>query len=139
MTTITVNALGDQCPIPVVKTIKAMGRMSEAGVVETLVDNEVAVQNLTKLAKSKGLAVSREKLEEKRFAVRITVEDPSVVGGDTSSVNCQLELFSLEDSSCGPAHPFTVRVEAYRVNFDCVETVSHGFFHCFCVFFRISQ
>ena len=91
MANITVNAMGDQCPIPVVKTIKAIGRMSEAGTVETLVDNAVAVQNLTKLAKSKGLAVSSEKLEEKRFVVRIAVEDPSAVQGDTADVSCQLD------------------------------------------------
>ena len=91
MATVTVNAVGDQCPIPVVKTIKAMGRMTEAGVVETFVDNEIAVQNLTKLAKGKGLAVSSEKLEEKRFVVRITVEDPSAVSTDTGDVSCQLD------------------------------------------------
>ena len=48
---ITVNAMGDACPIPVVKTKNAIRELGEAGgVVETLVDNEIAVQNLTKMA-----------------------------------------------------------------------------------------
>ena len=48
--TIKVNAMGDACPIPVVKTQKAMQELGGAGTVETLVDNETAVQNLGKLA-----------------------------------------------------------------------------------------
>ena len=45
---ITVNAMGDACPIPVVKTKTAIKEMGSAGgSVETLVDNEIAVQNLT--------------------------------------------------------------------------------------------
>ena len=45
---ITVNAMGDACPIPVVKTKNAIRELGEAGgVVETLVDNEIAGGNLT--------------------------------------------------------------------------------------------
>ena len=43
--TIKVNAMGDACPIPVVKTQKAMQELGGAGTVKTLVDNETAVQN----------------------------------------------------------------------------------------------
>ena len=42
-----VNAMGDACPIPVVKTKNAIKELIGAGMVETLVDNEIAVQNLT--------------------------------------------------------------------------------------------
>ena len=41
--TIKVNAMGDGCPIPVVKTQKAMQELGGTGTVETLVDNETAV------------------------------------------------------------------------------------------------
>lgn len=37
-----VNAMGDACPIPVVKTKNAIKELSGAGMVETLVDNEIA-------------------------------------------------------------------------------------------------
>ena len=50
--TIKVNAMGDACPIPVVKTQKAMQELGGAGTVETLVDNETAVQNLGPKPKS---------------------------------------------------------------------------------------
>ena len=55
---IQVNALGDACPIPVVKTKNAIKELGGSGVVETMVDNEIAVQNLTKMANQKGYRVS---------------------------------------------------------------------------------
>ncbi len=70
---IEVNAMGDACPIPVVKTQKAMQELGGAGTVETLVDNETAVQNLGKLAASRGCASKTEKLGENQYRVTITV------------------------------------------------------------------
>ena len=55
---ITVNAIGDTCPIPVVKTKKAIEALTQPDTVETLVDNEVAVENLKKMAAQKVIAVS---------------------------------------------------------------------------------
>lgn len=69
-----VNAMGDACPIPVVKTKNAIRELGEAGgVVETLVDNEISVQNLTKMANQKGYGVKSEKLGENQFKVVMTV------------------------------------------------------------------
>ena len=49
-----VDARGDTCPLPVVKAKKAISELKGAGEVEVLVDNEIAVQNLTKMAQQKG-------------------------------------------------------------------------------------
>ena len=58
----TVDAMGDACPIPVVKTKKVIEELkAQGGTVETFVDNEIAVQNLTKLGKSSGYSVLSEK------------------------------------------------------------------------------
>ena len=76
MANVVVNAVGDQCPIPVVKATKALKAMTEAGTVEVHVDNEIAVQNLTRLASSKGLKSFAEKKEEKLFIVKITLDKP---------------------------------------------------------------
>ena len=43
--------------------------------VETLVDNEIAVQNLTKMAGQKGYGVKSEKLAPGRFKVTMTIGD----------------------------------------------------------------
>ena len=70
---IEVNAMGDACPIPVVKTLNAMKKLNGAGTVQTLVDNKTAVENLTRLAESKGCAIETEQLGEKEYRVTITV------------------------------------------------------------------
>ena len=70
---IQVNALGDACPIPVVKTKKAIEQLGGSGVVETLVDNEIAVQNLTKMANQKGYKVSSKKLADQQYQVVMEV------------------------------------------------------------------
>ena len=53
-----VDARGDACPLPVVKAKKAIAELKGAGEVEVLVDNEIAVQNLTKMAQQKGYQYS---------------------------------------------------------------------------------
>ena len=58
---IKVNALGDTCPIPVIKTKKAMESVNGPETIEVLVDNEIAVSNVTKLASSKNAEVSFRK------------------------------------------------------------------------------
>ena len=69
---IQVNAMGDACPIPVVKTLRALKELNGAGTVQTLVDNRVAVENLTRLAESKGCTIETEQLGEKEYRVTIT-------------------------------------------------------------------
>ena len=59
-----VDARGDACPLPVVKAKRAISELKGAGQVEILVDNEIAVQNLTKMAQQKGYQYSAEKLAE---------------------------------------------------------------------------
>ena len=71
---ITINAIGDTCPIPVVKTKKAIEKLEKPDTVETLVDNEIAVENLKKMASQMGFAVSDSKINS-GYSVKITVHD----------------------------------------------------------------
>jgi len=83
--------MGDACPIPVVKTKDAIKSLGAAGgVVETSVDNEIAVQNLTKMAKQKGYGVKSEKLGEDQFKVTMTVGENAAPAEDTEPVSCIL-------------------------------------------------
>ena len=86
---ITVNAIGDACPIPVVKTLNALKELKGPDVIETLVDNEIAVQNLTRMAAQKGCAVKSEKLGDKEFKVTITVGEVLSAAGE-EEVSCIL-------------------------------------------------
>ena len=71
---ITVNAMGDNCPIPVIKTKKAMQALTGPETIEVLVDNEIAVQNVSKMASSGGGKVSSEKLGENEYKIVIAME-----------------------------------------------------------------
>ena len=73
----TVDALGDKCPVPVVKAKKALATM-ETGTLEMLVDNETSVKNLTSFAKSQKCDVSSEQLEEEKYSVKIVKTEASV-------------------------------------------------------------
>lgn len=76
---IRVNALGDTCPIPVVKAKKAIQELNGSGQIEILVDNGIAVQNLMKMAEQKQYGVGSEKLEERKYRVVVTIPEQ----GDT--------------------------------------------------------
>ena len=71
---ITVNAIGDTCPIPVVKTKKAIEALTQPDTVETLVDNEIAVENLKKMAVQKGYSCDSRKLDDGSYSVKLTIE-----------------------------------------------------------------
>lgn len=84
---IKVNAIGDTCPIPVIKTKNAIKQMNGEGVVEVMVDNEIAVQNLTKMAKQKQYACRSEKLSGEEYRVVITVtKGAQEDGGQTDAL-----------------------------------------------------
>ena len=68
---VTVNAMGDKCPLPVIKTKKALDALTAPETIEVLVDNETAVANVTKMAQSTGATVTQEKLGEDEYKVTI--------------------------------------------------------------------
>ena len=76
---IKVNAIRDACPIPVVKTKNAIRELGGSGVVEVSVDNEIAVQNLLKMAKQKEYEASFEKKSNTEYIVTVNVN-----GGEAS-------------------------------------------------------
>lgn len=76
MEKIVVNAAGKQCPIPVVEATRALRAMTEPGTLEVLVDNEIAVQNLTRMAAGHQLVAKAEKRGEALFAVIMEVTNP---------------------------------------------------------------
>ena len=77
MERIIVNAVGEQCPIPVVKATRALREMKEPGTLEIHVDNDTAVQNLTRMASGNKLEAKAEKVGEKEYIVTIDVANPT--------------------------------------------------------------
>ena len=89
MANVRINAVGDQCPVPVVKATKALKEFKEAGTLEVQVDNEIAIQNLTRLANSKNLKHSSEKLGEELYKITVQVEGP--VEMSEADINCAVD------------------------------------------------
>jgi len=89
MANVKINAVGDQCPVPVVKATKALKEFKEAGTLEVQVDNEIAIQNLTRLANSKKLKHSSEKLSDELYKITMRVEGP--VEMSEADINCAVD------------------------------------------------
>ncbi len=63
---------GKVCPLPVVETKKALESARAGETAEVVVDNEIAVQNLRKLADHRGWNFQWKKQGEGEYTVRIT-------------------------------------------------------------------
>lgn len=97
---ITVNAMGDICPIPVVKTKKALAELEGAGEIEVLVDNETAVKNVMKMAKSSGADAQSEQLGERQYRVMITVGEAAVSQQKNGNSAGKIEPQKGEPAGC---------------------------------------
>ena len=89
----TIDARGMACPLPVVNAKKACEEMHAGDVLTVLVDNEIAVQNLTRFATYRNHALSAEKRDENTFAVVIRL-------GETAENN--KAEFEDESVACAP-------------------------------------
>ena len=68
-----IDCRGMACPLPVVNAKKAAEELGSGDVLAVLVDNEIAVQNLTRFAEHKGFDVRAEKKGEKEYAVTMHI------------------------------------------------------------------
>ena len=64
-----IDCRGMACPLPVINAKKASEELQPEDLLTVLVDNEIAVQNLTRFAEHKGFRVSAQKNAEKEYAV----------------------------------------------------------------------
>ena len=88
---LTVNAIGDACPIPVVKTKKAIEALTADETVVVLVDNETALQNVTKAARTMGFEVKQETVSDKEFKITIQVVKGAAVPAEEEPAACCCE------------------------------------------------
>ena len=64
-----IDCKGMACPLPVVNAKKAAEQLQSGDVLTVLVDNEIAVQNLTRFGEHKGYSVSAQKKGDREYAV----------------------------------------------------------------------
>lgn len=67
-----IDAVGKQCPMPVILAKKALEETPEGGTVTVVVDNDIAVQNLSKLAVQKQYGFVSRETEENLYEVQMT-------------------------------------------------------------------
>ena len=75
-----VNVMGKQCPIPVVMTKKVIDNAAVGDEIEILIDNETAVNNLSRLANKTGCTFVSEKLGDKKYQVKMAVKTEQTGG-----------------------------------------------------------
>ena len=85
-----IDCKGMACPLPVVNAKKAAEALNPGDALTVLVDNEIAVQNLSRFAEHKGFSVSAEKKAEKEYAVIMSISG-EVVESKEEEVACVMD------------------------------------------------
>ena len=73
-----IDCRGMACPLPVVNAKKAAEELSAGDALTVLVDNEIAVQNLTRFGEHKGFTVTAEKKSDQEYAVIMNITGEAV-------------------------------------------------------------
>ena len=86
-----IDCKGMACPLPVVSAKKASEELKAGDVLTVLVDNEIAVQNLTRFAEHKGFGVAAEKKGDKEFAVTMNISGAAAEAEKEEEIACVLD------------------------------------------------
>ena len=87
-----IDCKGMACPLPVVNAKKAAEDLNVGDVLTVLVDNEIAVQNLTRFAEHKGFCASAERKSEKEYAVTMSISGAVAEEAKEEDVACVMDL-----------------------------------------------
>ena len=86
-----IDCTGMACPLPVVNAKKVSEQLRAGDVLTVLVDNEIAVQNLTRFAEHKGFGVAAEKKADKEYAVVMQISGASAEADREEEVACAMD------------------------------------------------
>lgn len=87
---IKVDARGEQCPIPVIKAKKALESAKKGDLVVVFVDNEIAVQNLQKLATQKNAGFQWKKNGDSEYEAVFAVGNPDSAQEEELEISCEM-------------------------------------------------
>ena len=106
-----IDCRGLACPLPVVNAKKASEELHAGDVLTVLVDNEIAVQNLSRFAQHKGFGVSSEKKGDREYAVRMAISGAPAEAAREEETACVMDsrrkgmLVVLSASTMGTGDP----------------------------------
>ena len=86
-----IDCKGMACPLPVVNAKKAAEQLSAGDVLNVLVDNEIAVQNLSRFAEHKGFGVCAEKKAEQEYAVIMNISGTAAETAKEEEIACVMD------------------------------------------------
>ena len=86
-----IDCKGMACPLPVVNAKKCAEELTSGDVLTVLVDNEIAVQNLTRFAEHKGFGVTAEKKADKEYAVVMQISGTAAKESTKEEVACVMD------------------------------------------------
>ena len=86
-----IDCRGLACPLPVVNAKKAAEALSAGDVLTVHVDNEIAVQNLTRFAEHKGFGVSAEKQNHNEYTVTMNIVGAAAEEAQEEEVACIMD------------------------------------------------
>ena len=86
-----IDCRGLACPLPVVNAKKAAEDLTAGDVLVVQVDNEIAVQNLTRFAEHKGFGVSAEKKNDNEYAVTMSIAGVVAEEAKEEEVACVMD------------------------------------------------
>ena len=86
-----IDCKGMACPLPVVNAKKTAEELGAGDVLTVLVDNEIAVQNLTRFAEHKGFGVSAEKKTDKEYAVIMNISGAAAEEAEEEAIACVMD------------------------------------------------
>ncbi|TJX13572.1 sulfurtransferase-like selenium metabolism protein YedF [Tissierella creatinini] len=91
---------GELCPRPVILTKKELDNMT-GGTITTIVDNEVAKENVSKLAQSLGLSFTVDKKKEDEYHIQIVKGQADVVVGEVKVENLSKSTIAIGSDKMG--------------------------------------
>ena len=86
-----IDCKGMACPLPVVNAKKAAEELNPGDLLTVLVDNGIAVQNLTRFAEHKGFSVRAEKKSDKEYAVVMQISGATGEAAREEEIACAVD------------------------------------------------
>ena len=103
------DARGKQCPLPLMLAKKALEKLNVGDVLEVSVDNEIAMENLEKMAVQKALGYKTEVIGQEHYIVKLQLQ------GSTNEMQTKENEPQLTQSETYPAEDKTSRTHGEMV------------------------
>ena len=85
---IKIDALGKACPKPLIETKNAIKVLTSPDIIEVMVDNSMAVENIKGFANDNGFEFNSEKIADKQFKITINVKELKKDASVNENANC---------------------------------------------------